>query len=134
MKDSDFLTFIAARFVEHYHEDQNVDFVLHLKELAVAAKEREDKEELGYLVHLTYFKESGKAYTEGKYRSTQWDLQHIWDEVKKMLDNRELPGLIKGHDAFQVLVHVPLHPLNVQQLISPLTMSSKIKRPPVAGP
>ena len=123
--DSEILTFIAGRLVNVYHEDENTDFVLRLKRMATEAKEREDRKALGQVVNLQYFREGGKWYSDGSYRTFHTNLWQIWDEVQMMLDRRELPGLMKGHDAYCITVDVPQHPNRHPHLIYPMTMPSK---------
>lgn len=125
MKDSEFLNWIAARIVNNYCEDENIDFVLHLKELATAAKEKEDERESGYKVSLNYFRETGKFYSEGDYRTNKVHLWEIWEEVQDMLDNRKLPGLIEGHSEYSVIVDVPQHVHRHPHLITPVTVSNE---------
>jgi len=124
-KDSTILSFIANRLVSHYNEDENTDFVLRLHKMAKEAKEREDEAESGYRVSLNYFRESGKWYSEGDYRTQKVHLWEIWKEVQAMLDERKLPGLIEGHSAFSVTVDVPQHVHRHPHLITPLTMTSQ---------
>jgi hypothetical protein len=56
-------------------------------------------------VKLTYFKASGKYYSEGEYDSDHpWEEGwKIYSEVKNMLNSRQLPGLIEGCSEFYVL-------------------------------
>lgn len=60
-------------------------------------------------VELIYFKPSGKYYSEGHYETKLEFLFEIWDEVREMVSNKELPGLMRGHSDFYVLVNVPGH-------------------------
>lgn len=58
-------------------------------------------------VHLTYFKQTGKAYADESYES-EWDnLLDIHREVRNMHAARKLPGLVEGHSNFIVLIQVP---------------------------
>jgi hypothetical protein len=66
-----------------------------------------------YQVKLTYFKPSGKYYSEGEYRTEKSELLDIWDEVKQMRDEARLPGLCRGHSPFIVSVDVPGHPTKI---------------------
>lgn len=61
-------------------------------------------------VQLTYFKESGKYYSEGIYQSSQLHLWEIWDEVRELMKAGKLPGLVDGARMKFVLVDVPDHP------------------------
>jgi len=128
MKDSDFLTWIADRMVHHYSENEDFDYIHRLRKLAAEAKEREDGAESGYRVTLEYFRESGKWYGMGDYRTRKVHLWEIWEEVQSMLDERKLPGLIEGHSAYHVTIDVPQHVYRHPHLVSPMTMSSRIKR------
>lgn len=60
-------------------------------------------------VKLTYYKSSGKFYSEGEYESSKEYLFEIWHEVRTMLEEENLPGLIKGHSQYIVQVEVPGH-------------------------
>lgn len=55
-------------------------------------------------VKLTYFKPSGKFYADGEYETTANHLAMVCDEVREKMRAQTLPGLIKGHSAFDVLV------------------------------
>lgn len=60
-------------------------------------------------VELTYFKRTGKYYSEGEY-STDWaDLGDIWAEVRRMNSEGHLPGLVEGSVGWIILVSVPAH-------------------------
>ena len=61
-------------------------------------------------VKLSYFKHNGKWYTDAEYETNQTQLFEIWDEVSRMRDMGQLPGLIKGHSPFLVLVDAPDYP------------------------
>ena len=69
------------------------------------------------LVKLTYFKPSGKYYSEGSYTTNRGQLFDIWDEVKKMQEELDLPGLVPGHSEFIISVDVPNHPYRHPHLI-----------------
>lgn len=60
-------------------------------------------------VKLTYFKDSGKYYSEGEYNSNEKELYEIHDEVRVMIKDKCLPGLMENHSSFIVLVNVPGH-------------------------
>jgi hypothetical protein len=60
-------------------------------------------------VKLTYFKESGKYYTEGSFTTKK----HFYDvivEVRDMMAEGRLPGLVLGAKEFDVLVEIPNAP------------------------
>ncbi len=61
-------------------------------------------------VKLTYFKESGKYYSEGDYSSTKLQMYEIFAEVRKLRDGGKLPGLVEGAVDFHILIEVPDHP------------------------
>lgn len=63
-----------------------------------------------YKVQLTYFKESGKYYSDGEYVSEQEDLGKIWEEVAEMFKRGKRPGLVDGKQGFNTLVNLPDHP------------------------
>lgn len=60
-----------------------------------------------YTVQLTYFKESGRYYTEGEYTTDIPELWDIWDDVYVRREQGRLPGLAPGAKEFHVLVNVP---------------------------
>lgn len=63
-----------------------------------------------YTVHLTYFKPTGKYYSEASVMSAGPELFDIWDDVRTWMRTQCLPGLMAGHSEFIVLVEVPDHP------------------------
>lgn len=67
-------------------------------------------------VKLTYFKNSGKYYSEGFYKTSKEELFEIWDEVRSMLSDGIRPGLCDGHSEFHVLVNVLGHKHNLPHL------------------
>uniref|UniRef100_A0A6M3LQH1 Uncharacterized protein n=1 Tax=viral metagenome TaxID=1070528 RepID=A0A6M3LQH1_9ZZZZ len=70
-------------------------------------------------VELTYFKESGKYYSEGSYETPEISLYQIFEQVKLLIDTKKLPGLMEGHSDFYVLVDVPSHPNRRPRLFVP---------------
>ena len=70
-----------------------------------------------YKVKLTYFKQSGKYYSEGEYETNKRYMYEILDEVKDLLRDKQLPGLMVGHSDFITLIEVPDHPNNYFQLV-----------------
>lgn len=70
-------------------------------------------------VKLTYFKQTGKYYSEGEYVSKKLHLFEVWGEVKDMLKAGRRPGLVDGKNEFFVTVDVPEHPHNHPVLIFP---------------
>ncbi len=72
-----------------------------------------------YRVKLTYFRLSGKYYSEGEYESAKTHLFEIWREVRQFLLTRKLPGLVEGCSEFIILVDVPEHPHEHPRLIIP---------------
>ncbi len=59
-------------------------------------------------VVLTYFKAwnglGGKYYSSGEYVSEKDHYFEVVEEVRKMRDKGCLPGLVKGHSPYHVLV------------------------------
>lgn len=55
-------------------------------------------------VKLTYFKQTGKYYSEGAYESLNQYAFEVFNEVKEMLATKRLPDLVEGHSDFIVLV------------------------------
>lgn len=66
--------------------------------------------EYNYKVNLTYFKESGKYYTNGEYISHKEHMFEIFDEVKELKRCKRLPGLQSGWWDYGILIGVPNHP------------------------
>ncbi|BES79973.1 hypothetical protein [Yersinia phage vB_Yru_GN1] len=57
-------------------------------------------------VKLTYFKRSGKYYTEGEYESEHKWLHDITDEIHKMRSEGKLPGINGAGEDF--IIHVDM--------------------------
>lgn len=59
-------------------------------------------------VKLTYFKKSGKYYSEGELEIADtipvWE---VYEQIRDLLKTRTLPGLIQGHSNFTVHVDIP---------------------------
>lgn len=53
---------------------------------------------------LTYFKPSGKWYATTHYKVNQTVWHNIIEEIKKLKEQRKLPGLMEGHSDFYVLI------------------------------
>jgi hypothetical protein len=71
-------------------------------------------------VKLTYFKESGKYYSNGEYETKQQMMYDVYEEVRQMQKDGKLPGLVDGGGKeFTVLVEIPDHPCGCPQLIFP---------------
>ncbi|MHB8674659.1 MAG: hypothetical protein ACYDAK_13410 [Candidatus Limnocylindrales bacterium] len=71
-----------------------------------------------YAVHLTYFKDTGKYYSSGQYRTAHDTLYEIFLEVDEMVQSGQLPGLRQGAH-YLTLIDVPEHPHNHPHLIIP---------------
>jgi len=56
-------------------------------------------------VHLTYFKDSGKYYSEGHYNTDKEAFYEIVEEIRQMLANGIRPGLVNGFE-FHVLAEI----------------------------
>lgn len=65
---------------------------------------------IAYEVHLTYFRKSGKYYSEGKYTSYKQHLFEIWEEVGNLRRDGKLPHITEGSREWNILVEVPRHP------------------------
>jgi len=70
-----------------------------------------------YTVNLTYFRRSGKYYSDGTYTTGLTDLWRIFEEVEDLRDRGELPGLLPGSRDFLVLIKVPNHPHDHPHLV-----------------
>jgi len=68
-------------------------------------------------VKLTYFKTSGKYYSDGEYNTTQDTMHGIWQEVRLMRTMGKLPGLVDGCSEFITSVDVPEHKYNHPHII-----------------
>lgn len=85
---------------------------------------------MSHKVEITYFKPSGKFYSEGDYTSEKEYLHEIWEEIEAMFDAGERPGLVdvQGYDpGLHALVMVPSHPNDHPHLI-PLPSLSDLAR------
>lgn len=51
---------------------------------------------------LTYFKRTGKYYSQGQYEPQSDVFHKIVAEVDALVRKKELPGLMKGHSEFIV--------------------------------
>lgn len=71
------------------------------------------------IVNLTYFKRTGKYYSEGVYITKKTQVWDIFDEVKKMLADGKLPDLVEGAKEFIVYVDLSNHPAGYPALILP---------------
>lgn len=61
-------------------------------------------------VELTYFKKSGKYYSEGSFfMHESISLWKIWEAVEAMQKVGVRPGLIRGTSEFITLINVPGH-------------------------
>lgn len=70
-----------------------------------------------YRVNLSYFKDTGKWYSDGTYNSEKVELYAIFDEVRNLKRMKKLPGLMEGHSDFIILIDVPEHPNNGPRII-----------------
>lgn len=79
-------------------------------------------------VHLTYFKATGKYYSEGEVKTDRPGnddlvpaIHEIWDEIQDMQMKGQLPGLSSGSGKdFYILVQCPGHEHDHPRLIMPL--------------
>ena len=75
-----------------------------------------------WTVNLTYFKESGKYYSEGTCHSYELQMYEVIDGVRAMLDKGTRPGLVDckpGENEFYVVIRVKNHPHDYPALIIP---------------
>jgi len=86
-----------------------------------------------FKVELTYFKDTGKYYTEGHLRvpttisrqfgglprGSVYPLWEVSNIVRYLSTVLMLPGLATNHSAFTVLVNVPGHPHECPHLVLP---------------
>jgi hypothetical protein len=73
-------------------------------------------------VELSYFRTDrpGKWYSDASYDEQDgFPLYEVWERVAVMQEARTLPGLIKGHSEYMVLVNVPGHPHEHPHLLVP---------------
>jgi len=75
-----------------------------------------------WTIKLTYFKPSGKYYSEGEYKTDNAHVFQVIDEVKRMHTAGNLPGLGQGcGQGFFVHVNADEHPLGYPALLHPVT-------------
>lgn len=70
------------------------------------AKDRSD----GWKIKFTYFKPSGKFYSEGEYMTHESVFYYVEEEIRAMLEEGKRPGLVDGHDGFHVVIDASDHP------------------------
>lgn len=58
------------------------------------------------IVGLTYFKKSGKFYSEAEYLSSKSDFYGSLDEIRRLQEMGTLPGLVGGANEFHILVEI----------------------------
>lgn len=63
-----------------------------------------------HLIKLTYFKRSGKYYTDGSYYSGKKYMFEIFEEVADMKENLLLPGLSSGDWDGIIHIYSDTHP------------------------
>ncbi len=61
-------------------------------------------------IKLTYFKRSGKYYTEGSYYSEKEYMYQIFEEVAELKENLQLPGLSSGDWEGIIHIYSDTHP------------------------
>lgn len=67
-------------------------------------------------IFLTYFKESGKYYTEASFFTKEQWMYQVFEEVKEMKKNNRLPGLSGEWSGF-IYVESKSHPNSYPGLI-----------------
>lgn len=84
-----------------------------------------------WTVKLTYYKPSGKYYSEGEYVTSASRLLDVWNEVEKMINSSTLPGLATGgHGYFIVQVDVPECPQNHPHIMNTFGAVDNHRRDP----
>ena len=68
-------------------------------------------------VQLTYYKSSGKYYTSGSYTTEHKDDFRVYEEVRQMRDEGQLPGLREGATEFIIEIGGTKEDLIVPALI-----------------
>lgn len=82
-----------------------------------------------YQVYLTYFKSSGKYYTEGRYVSLCQHAWEIFDEVRQKNAEKTLPGLQSGEWVGYIYVNIPeMYPALVDCRTMKCYTSSEVKQ------
>ena len=99
--------------------DKSCPFALEALE-SVAMEESPIPSTGQIMVKLTYFKESGKYYSEGFFEmSADTPLFDAAAMIRDMMVRRELPGLVKGCSEFSVLANFPGHKHDHPMLFHP---------------
>lgn len=80
-----------------------------------------------YKIQITYFKSSGKFYTNDEYETEKKTMFEVCDEVRQMNRDGKLPGLVGGWQ-YDILVDSKDHPLAVPCLLKPA--ANPIASPP----
>lgn len=78
---------------------------------------------MGFAAKLTYFKPSGKFYSEGVLHTRHTESNQIMCEVECAFNMRRLPGLMQGHSQFITLVEIPCAEDFVPRLLMPVEKS-----------
>lgn len=68
------------------------------------------------LVKISYFRPSGKWYTEAEYVTDSELMHHIYDECATLWKANRLPGVVHSSE-YHVLINVPEHVYNVPHLL-----------------
>lgn len=68
-------------------------------------------------IKLTYFRRSGKYYSDGEYVTQNTDMFAVFEEVRRMYEGGVLPGLVAGHSYFIVYIDANMHPRGYPGLI-----------------
>ena len=113
----DFTIFVDAS--EHpngfpllYHSE-NIDIHSNRNsKLNIKSENFMDKE---YKIELEHFKSSGKHYTDGEFTTKELDPNKIFEEICKMKDTNELPGV--GYGDFTVYIDASNHPNGFKKIL-----------------
>jgi hypothetical protein len=72
-----------------------------------------------YPIKLTYFKRNGKYYTEGAYWTAQESMLEVFADIRALMREGRLPGLVDGCKEFIVHVDASCHPIGYPALLIP---------------
>jgi hypothetical protein len=75
---------------------------------------------VGYKVHLSYFRQTGKFLAAADTTTTRTSITEIWAEINDLRRLGQLPSLRPGtgRDLF-VVIDVPDHPQRVLHMVTP---------------
>jgi len=68
-------------------------------------------------IELLYFKPHGKYYSTGELEINEAPMYSVIDYVKRLKEEKKLPGLIEGHSDFHVVITGNGHPRGFPALL-----------------